>query len=679
MIHYDDRTIEQALEVYDKLNAVLATVWRRTNGAKTLSYNDAYRLLRDASWKVETAVSFSLAADKAYLELRPRILRRFHPDQVEDYDPTAVRTYLRRSNFNLAEAEAMYASELDRRARAVKDFKAEMGEILTNNKHKLPSDRALLHHLTKCFWDPGFAKDYYDYQQLAAWDARYLDRVSARKKRQAARRTAFAMSPSSAAAAAAAAIAANNNSANTNASTVDTSDAHPHSSNAHKACSDVSASAAAAVIASGDCVVSVEGHVTVSNIAHSNNGRSHKSKGHGSSKKTDKSAAAASKASKSHSKSKGATVKTSKGGSHGHSNKAKCDDDNDDDDDESDCGREQDDDDCDSDCERERGDGISGGVNLGSGGSECGDTAVAAARAVWGHGQIYDGAILNTSAHTHINSHSNNNTVTTVDSSSLLGYNGNTNANAHGTNTTMLSPHSSTLSNNANSTNTTALAKSLIDNAHAHVNNNSPSSSSADSNSAHKSDDSDGHSKWELNDDDLAEVLLQEAENEATEFAAADNSQSSAERLMKDEEKRDAALKLLWQDARDRDIPLVPEDMPCEANTEINKLVSWFEGDLTTLEVDAVVNPVSEYKVLSNSVNKALTAAAGGRLSQELDATARKWRVGECKITLGYDLPAKYVIHVMVPDAFDQDAMEKCITGALDLAKKHKVRKISHT
>ncbi|XP_052006957.1 ADP-ribose glycohydrolase MACROD2 isoform X2 [Xyrauchen texanus] len=110
--------------------------------------------------------------------------------------------------------------------------------------------------------------------------------------------------------------------------------------------------------------------------------------------------------------------------------------------------------------------------------------------------------------------------------------------------------------------------------------------------------------------------------------------------------------------------------------------VSLHRGDITSLEVDAIVNAANSSLLGGGGVDGCIHRAAGHLLYDECHSL-NGCDTGKAKITCGYDLPAKYVIHTVGPIArgnvgqSQRDDLESCYQNSLKLVKDNNLRSLA--
>ncbi len=150
--------------------------------------------------------------------------------------------------------------------------------------------------------------------------------------------------------------------------------------------------------------------------------------------------------------------------------------------------------------------------------------------------------------------------------------------------------------------------------------------------------------------------------------------------LLKEELKKKGIVRL-------RDIPAAEEEYPCSGIKNADRISIW-QGDITRLAVDAIVNAANSQMLgcfvpCHGCIDNAIHSAAGIQLRNEcakiMERQGHEEPVGKAKITGGYNLPAKHVIHTVGPvvgvsvTEKQKEQLRSCYLSCLILAERERL------
>lgn len=128
--------------------------------------------------------------------------------------------------------------------------------------------------------------------------------------------------------------------------------------------------------------------------------------------------------------------------------------------------------------------------------------------------------------------------------------------------------------------------------------------------------------------------------------------------------------------------------------TEVKGRIALWQGDITTLKVDAIVNAANSkllgcFIPMHNCIDNVIHSAAGVQLRLDCDEIMRSQGkdedIGKAKITAAYNLPSKHVIHTVgpaipqgsLPSDGDCEALAGCYRSCLEIADENQLESVA--
>lgn len=119
-----------------------------------------------------------------------------------------------------------------------------------------------------------------------------------------------------------------------------------------------------------------------------------------------------------------------------------------------------------------------------------------------------------------------------------------------------------------------------------------------------------------------------------------------------------------------------PKESKHAVRPDLNSKITLWRGNICALEISSIVNAANERCLGGGGIDGAIHSAAGRALYEEC-RTLNGCPTGETKITLGYNLPAQYVLHSVGPIGENPEALTSCYRSILDLCKAKGVRSVA--
>jgi len=173
----------------------------------------------------------------------------------------------------------------------------------------------------------------------------------------------------------------------------------------------------------------------------------------------------------------------------------------------------------------------------------------------------------------------------------------------------------------------------------------------------------------DYHNDDVDPKVVENKEGEITEGTTASNNDAKIEQATVEYDPD-------WIKQLKDDLAKDVEDKKIELNLDISCKVSLFIGDITKLELDAIVNAANSSLLGGGGVDGAIHRAAGKLLYLE-NRDHNGCEEGEAKSSGGYYLPSKFVISTVGPQGEYPDILSNCYYNCLNSLRNNSLKSIA--
>ena len=118
------------------------------------------------------------------------------------------------------------------------------------------------------------------------------------------------------------------------------------------------------------------------------------------------------------------------------------------------------------------------------------------------------------------------------------------------------------------------------------------------------------------------------------------------------------------------------QNLQFEVNDVVHSKVSLFQGDITKMNVDAIVNAASETLLVAVAIDRAIHEVAGSELSDECQEL-NGCEIGDCKATSDNKLPANCVFHTVHSRDKNKNKLKDCFENCLQKVCAYKVKSVA--